>query len=578
MAIKHPHVVAGERYARQVAAGKISACKWVVAACRRHLDDRKREKARGFAYRLNRDEAEKVCRFVEVLPHTKGQWARRSERIVLEPWQCFLTLAVFGWVHKASGLRRFRRVFLLIPRKNGKSLMAAAWGLYMFAADGEHGAEVYSGATSEKQAWEVFRPARLMAARTPAFTGHFGVEVNASNLNILATGSRFEPVIGKPGDGASPSCAIHDEYHEHDTDAQVDAMETGMGAREQPLQVIVTTAGDNLAGPCYQAQLDAQKVLDGVLEDDELFACIWTIDADDDWTTEAALRKANPNMDVSVSGEFLRTRQRQAVNSARKQGSFRTKHLNEWVSARDAYFNVQRWIEGAAGPSGQGITLDDFAGQPCKVGLDLSSKVDIAALEIVFRLDRCDCATARRLIEDGYEYARFGRYYLPEEAVEQGENEHYRGWVNEGWITQTDGQIIDFDEIKADLLDLVGTLQVEQVGYDPHQATMLVTQLMAEGVPVIEFRPTVLNFSEPMKTLDGLILARKMAHDGDPVMTWMISNTTGRHDAKDNVYPRKERVESKIDGVVAHLMALGLWLAGAEAEGPSVYESENFLM
>lgn len=556
----YPHVAAAEKYARAVVSGKIVACHWVKRAAQRHLDDRAWEKDKGYPYRFDRDKAERVCRFLELLPHTKGRWGSRAEKIRLEPWQSFLTCCVFGWVRKVSGLRRFRKVFLLIPRKNGKSLLAAGWGLWMFAMDGEYGAEVYSGATTEKQAWEVFRPARLMAQRTAALQSAKGITVNASNLHRLVDGSRFEPLIGNPGDGASPSCSIHDEYHEHDTDAQVETMQTGMGAREQPLQIIVTTAGDNLSGPCYQMQIDVQKVLDGALQDDELFGCIWTVDTGDDWTGDEALRKANPNYDVSVGGDFLRAQQRQAINSARKQGGFRTKHLNEWVSARAPYFNVQRWIESAR----PWLKIEDFAGQPCRIGMDLASKVDIAAMEILFDLDACEqIDVVRRLLGEGFRHARFGRYFLPEAAIEAGENDAYRGWHIDGWIAQTDGEIIDFDEIKATILDLCATLRVEEVAYDPHQATMLVTELMKEGVAVMEFRPTILNFSEPMKTLDGMIRSRQIAHDGDPVMTWMVSNVVAREDAKDNVYPRKDRPENKIDGVVAMIMAKGRMMATA---------------
>lgn len=166
-------------------------------------------------------------------------------------------------------------MLLLVPRKNGKSALAAAIGLYMLVADGEHGAEVYSGATSEKQAWEVFRPAKLMAQRSPALLSHFGLTVNAKNLHVLGNGSRFEPIIGTPGDGASPSCAIVDEYHEHPTDVLYSTMETGMGAREQPLMLVITTAGDNIAGPCYSMQQEAQAMLEGTRPDDEMFALIY---------------------------------------------------------------------------------------------------------------------------------------------------------------------------------------------------------------------------------------------------------------------------------------------------------------
>jgi phage terminase large subunit-like protein len=532
------HVAIANKYARDVAEGTILASKWIRLACKRHLDDLKRAE---FAYRFDEAKAVRACKFIELMPHTKGKWAAKGEKLKLCPWQCFMVVCLFGWLRKSNGMRRFRRALLLVPRKNGKSALAAAIGLYMLAADGEHGAEIYSGATNEKQAWEVFRPARIMAQRNEALRQHFGIEVNASNINILADGSRFEPVVGKPGDGASPSCSIVDEYHEHDTDDLLDTMETGMGAREQPLSLIITTAGDNMAGPCYALQIEAQRMLEGVAENDEFFALIYGIDKGDDWTSETVLRKANPNYDVSVSGDFLAMRQKEAVGNARKQGVFQTKHLNVWVGAREAYFNVQKWQDCEV----DGLKLEDFAGEECVIGLDLASKVDIAALEVLFPLS-------------GGRYARFGKYYLPEATVIAGENEHYQGWAKDERLSVTDGEIIDFEQIKEDILDLSRHFTVRQVAYDPHQATMLVTSLMGEGVPCVEFRPTVLNFSEPMKTLDGLIRAGKISHDGDPVMTWMISNTVGKLDAKDNVYPRKERVENKIDGVVALIMALGL--------------------
>lgn len=552
----YPHVDAANAYAAAVVAKKIPACQWVKLACKRHLNDLKKAKKKDYAYRFDPAKAEKVCRFIELLPHTKGVWASKQEKIRLEPWQCFKTVVIFGWLRKHDNLRRFRKAIILEPRKNAKSTWAAGVGLYMLCGDGEHGAEVYSGATTEKQSWEVFRPARLMAQKTPALLSAYGLTVNASNLHIIANGSRFEPLIGKPGDGASPSLSIVDEYHEHETDVLVDTMETGMGAREQPLSLIITTAGDNLAGPCYAALQDAQRMLEGVVENDELFALIYTIDPKDDWTSEAALRKANPNYDVSVRGDFLRAQQREAINNARKVGTFKTKHLNVWVQARAAYFNIQRWHESAVAS----IKLDDFAKQPCRIGLDLAAKVDIAALEIIFKLDRCNCPAADKLVEAGFEYARFGKYFLPEATIDQGENEHYRGWQVDGWINQTDGDMIDYIEVKETILDLVAKYQVEEVAYDPHQAMMMVSELMAQGVPVVEVRPLVLNFSEPMKQMDGLIRSRKTAHNGDPVFTWMLSNVVAKPDKKDNVYPNKDRAENKIDGPVAHMMALARFM------------------
>ncbi len=532
-----PHIDKLEAYVAGVLSGEILSCKWIRLACERHRRDREAKAA--FPYRFDAAKAERVCKFISMFAHVKGEWARRGEKIKLEGWQCFWVGSIFGWVHKKTGKRRFRKARLYVPRKNGKSLLVAPVGLYMLAGDGEPGAEVYSGATTEKQAWEVFGPAKQMASRLPEYTEHFGVDVNAKSLTRTSDMSKFEPVIGKPGDGASPHCSITDEYHEHPTDEQLATMETGMGARAQPLSIIVSTAGDNVAGPCRDDWLDCQKVLQGINEDDRLFALIFTVDQDDDWTSEASLRKANPNFDISVSAEFLLAQQRDAINNPRKQGHFKTKHLNLWVQARDAFINMQRWAE-----CRREIELADYRGRRCYVGLDLASKIDLAALELLFP-------------EDDGTFARFGRYYLPEETVQLPENQHYQGWHSEGRLTATPGNMIDYFYILDDLKQIAVDFDVEEVAYDPHNATMLVTACQQEGLPMIEFGPTVLNFSEPMKQVEALIVDRKLFHDGDPIMNWAMSNVTAKVDRKDNVFPNKERPENKIDPFVALVMAMG---------------------
>lgn len=293
----YPNVNAANQYARDVVRGKIVACQFVIQACQRHLDDLMAEKSKSFRYRFDKDLAERAAKFIQLLPHTKGEWAFKRMPITLEPWQLFVICCAFGWVNKGTRLRRFREVYTEIPRKNGKSAISAGVALYCFACDNEFGAEVYSGATTEKQAWEVFRPARLMCKRTPMLTEAFGIEVNASNMNRPEDGARFEPLIGNPGDGSSPHCAVVDEYHEHATDALYTTMLTGMGARRQPLMWAITTAGYNIEGPCYDKRREVIEMLNGSVPNDELFGIIYTVDEGDDWTDPQVLEKANPNTD-----------------------------------------------------------------------------------------------------------------------------------------------------------------------------------------------------------------------------------------------------------------------------------------
>lgn len=549
MTAKHPHVVAARRYAKSVAAGKIPACRWVRLACARHLADLASQKRADFAFRFDPARAETVCDFIELLPHVKGHWAipqpGQPDALLLrlEPWQCFFVCCIYGWVEKATALRRFRVALLNVPRKAGKSVLAAALGLYHLAADGEYGAEVFSGAVTEKQAWEVFRPAKQMAERSPDFLAEYGVEVGAKSLVVAAHGGRFEPIIGKPGDGASPSLAIVDEYHEHPDAALYDTMATGMGARRQPLMLVITTAGEDTAGACYALVDRVRKMLDGTQPDDRLFGLAYSIDEDTDWTSDLALRMANPNYDVSVSGQFLREAQRNALNSSRDQSVFKTKHLDVWVTARDAWLVMDWWHRQAD----SALRVADFAGESCVAAVDLAAKLDLTAAVRVFR----------RELADGAHYYAFGRFYVPMSCVEDPRNRHYQGWVRDGYLIGTEGDVTDFARIREDLRADHAVTPIRELAFDPWGATQLAQELAAEGLTVIEIPQIVKHLSEPMKMTEALVKAGQLHHDGNPCFAWMMGNVTCRVDAAGNVYPRKERPEHKIDGAVALIMALG---------------------
>lgn len=547
----YPLVKAAEAYARQVISGKIPACKWIKLACQRHLDEVKLSKSADFPYVFDPAKAERVAKFLQLLPHTKGKWASKGETIKLEGWQLFSVCIPFGWLRKKDKTRRYRTILIFVPRKNGKSIIGGGIGLYMFTADGEFGAEVYSGATTEKQAWEVFRPAKLMVDRTEALRAKYGVEVNASNMCRTEDGSRFEPVIGKPGDGASPSCAIVDEFHEHQDSTLFDTMETGMGAREQPVMLVITTAGSSIGGPCHQLVRDAERMLEGAIERPDLWAMLYTIDPGDDWTSESVLIKANPNYGISINGDFLQARQRDAMQSAAKQATFRTKHLNEWVGAKNAWLNMLRWKEAPPRKS-----LAELEGRPCIIGLDLASKIDIAGNLLLFPP-----------VEGDPIWHVHGRYYLPEVRVIEeldSNTARYREFDALGLLTLTDGEVIDFEVIKEDLREFAGRFDVQQVAYDPWQATQLAQEMQAEGLLMVEVRQTVQNISEPMKELEALTLRRVLAHGDCPILTWMASNVIAKLDVKDNIYPNKERPENKIDGIVGLIMAISRAIAGGE--------------
>ena len=522
-------------------------------AAKRHLDDLKRDAS--WPYRFDPEKGARVCRFIELLPHTKGRWAARQERIKLQPWQCFLVMVLFGWVSKETGRRRFRMVYWEIPRKNGKSILAAAIGLYMLTSDGEFGAEVYSGATTEKQAWEVFKPAKLMMERSEAFRARLGVEVMAKVLMKHPDSGKFEPIIGNPGDGASPSCAIVDEFHEHVTPALLDTMETGIMAREQPLILIVTTAGENIASPCYEKRDEVIKILDGVTEDDHTFGCIFGIDVEDDWASPASLIKANPNYGVSVDAEILQAQQRKAMQNPLQQNKFKTKHLNIWTSVMAGIMNMQHW-KLCEDPM---LDEDELVGEDCWIASDLASKSDLCAEQRLYR----------RMSHGLPHYYLFGTYWLPEAAIEEpGPNHaHYVKWVKEGHLIQTEGATVDFELVTQTVIADCKRVKPHEAIFDPFNATQMMQAVAREGVETVEFIQTPANFAVPLDELLTAVKDGRFHHDGHPLTTWCMSNMVARPAKKGLVSPVKQKEHQKIDGAVATIMAIARACAGNEDEG-----------
>ena len=547
----YPNVNAANQYARDVVRGKIVVCQYVIDACQRHIDDMAQEKSRKFRYRFDKDLAEQAAKFIQLLPHTKGEWAFKRMPITLEPWQLFIVCSAFGWVHKGTKLRRFREVYTEIPRKNGKSAISAGVALYCFTCDNEFGAEVYSGATTEKQAWEVFRPAKLMCKRTPLLIEAFGIEVNAKNMNRPEDGARFEPLIGNPGDGQSPHCAIVDEYHEHDSDSLYTTMLTGMGARRQPLMWAITTAGYNIEGPCYDKRREVIEMLNGTVPNEELFGVIYTVDEGDDWTDPEILKKANPNMGISIYSEFLISQQNRAKNNPRLASIFKTKHLNIWVSARSAYFNMLSWRE----CEDKTLTIEMFEGQSCVQALDLARKLDMNSRVKLFTRD----IEGKR-----HYYCIAPSFYVPYDSVfgadieNQRTAERFKKWVETKHLTLTDGAEIDYrvilEDAKADNL----SNPIDESPIDPHGATNLSHHLADEGLNPITIVQNYTNMSDPMKELEAAIASGRFHHDGNPIMTWCISNVVGKFlpGNDDVVRPIKEQNENKIDGAVALIMAI----------------------
>lgn len=559
-AAKYPHTAAGYQYALDVVAGEILACEYVKQACQRQIDDLA-EAEKGWLYYFDLNAAERVCKFTTFLPHFKGPLA--GQNITLEPWQSFILSTAFGWLRHDTGKRRFRRTYIEVPRGNGKTTLSDGPALYCGFGEKEGGAETYSAARTRDQAKVAFSAAQAMLRRNPSLRKSLGIEVGAHRIIQARTDSFFEALSADADslDGKNVHFALIDELHAHRDRSVYDAIETGAGKRNQSMVWAITTAGSDKTGICYEHRSYTLNILKGTAEDDTYFGIVYTIDKDDDWTDESAWRKANPNYGVSVEPEHVAALARKAMSSPASQANFLTKHLNVWIQTNAALYDMRAWDK----CFDEAIDIEDFAGEPCRIAVDLASKTDIAALVAIFE-------------RDGKIYP-FAKFYVPEQAIIDSRNDSYRGWDAEKKLTVTPGDVIDIDQIEADIIDMSSRFQVLEVAYDPWQAQQMANHLAEQGANVVEYRQTVQNFSEPTKELDALMRSGKIAHGYGPrdPLSWMIGNVVGHYDAKENVFPRKERPENKIDGAISLIMCLGLHLRAQEtAPATSPWENPEY--
>jgi len=537
----------------------------VKQACQRQLSDLARAEANDpdFPYIFDAHAASRICVFTERLPHIEGSWD--TKLLVLQPWQCFVLTTIFGWVHRDTGLRRYRKALIVIPARNGKSVLCSAVALYMLCADHENGPQVYSAATTRDQAKVVWQIGKRMVERLPQLREKYGVQALAHAIVIDHNSATFRPLSRDVNsmEGLNAHCVIIDELAAHKTREVFDTLGKRTGSRKQPLTFIISTEGDNAVG-VFAEQVDyAKDILGGVHRDDSYFGIIYTLDKGTDWTSPEAWESANPNYGVSVFPHVMLDHYNQAQRNPAAQASFLTRCLNVRVGAGEAFLNMMAWKNKCLDEK---LTLSQFEEEPCIIALDLATKNDIAAKIYLF--------------PQGRSFTVFGKFYCPDERLrkESGNPNYdvYNGWVKGEAMTATPGNVIDFEQIEADLVEDCQRFRVREVAFDPWQATELSTRLQKEGVRMVEVPMQVRHLSEPMKALDALVSAGRIKHNGDPVLTWMMGNRMAKMDAKENVYPRKARNENKIDGAVATIMALSRSIVDVPRE--SVYETRGVMV
>jgi phage terminase large subunit-like protein len=533
----------GCQYADDVLAGKVVACKWTKLACQRFIDDLSSE-----AFIFDRSAAERPLNFFpDFVCHVKGKLAGKP--YILSGWESFIIINIFGFKNH-DGNRRFRTAYIEVARKNSKSTFCSGIGLYMTAFDSEGGAEVYSAATTRDQARIVFGDARTMINKSAQLKKVFGV--HKLNIHHLKSASKFEPLSSDADtlDGLNVSCGILDEVHAHKTREVWDVIETATGAREQPLLLAITTAGTNKLGIGYEQREYVTKILGGIAIDDTYFGIIFTLDEGDDPFDEANWPKANPNLGRSKKLNDMQRLSRKAREMPAALNNFLTKHLNIWVNAAVAWLDMLKWDKLKARAEDEALTK-----MPCYIGLDLANKLDVAALVAAF--------------VDGDKIHFLCKFYLPENQIynkSRNIGNMYDTWAKQGYLTLTDGDVIDHDYIADDLREMLTKYDVQAVGFDPWGSTQLAIKLEAEGAPMAEIPQTVKNLSEAMKEVEAKVVSGKLCKDKNPVMDWMASNIVVKLDKNENYFPNKEHQDNKIDGMVALFMAVNRIIAGVEVK------------
>ena len=555
--MRYPTVDRAFRYVEDVLGGKIAAGKLEIAACKRHRSDMQRADE-GWIYRFDPIRAERACRFIETLRHIKGELAARKETIRLEGWQCFVIGSLFGWVHVDTGLRRFRIAYFEIARKNAKSTLMSGVALYCLALDGEAGAEVYSAATTKEQARKIFDPARSMALAHPELRSTVGMDVKKHAIEHPRSNSVFLPRASQTDslDGDNPSCALIDELHAHPTRSTLDVLRSGMGSRRQPLEISITTAGDNIAGVCYEERAYAEKVLQGIITDEARFSVIFTIDEEDDPFDPTVWRKANPNLGVSVEVTTLEQQARIAKATPTMKGEFLRKHCCVWSVAGVGAFDLDRFRDRVE----TGMQLHDFANlDDLRIGIDGSKNDDFTSIVVMGW--------------DGPELLIWDEHFVTEDILTAEGNEHLAAWHDSEWLHRCEGALIDMTEVEDRVFEIAEAVRPAEISYDPMYLAQLAVNLSKRvdqfGCTLVEQRQNTMSLDPPLRMAQGLIRDRRIVSRGNPVMNWMVANARAKA-AGEFLKLFKIAPASKIDGVQALLTGM------ARMEQP-VEETEIFV-
>lgn len=512
-------------------------------------------------YRFDERAALVAERFFErMLVHIEGPLA--GQPFVLEPWQRNLVRDLFGWKHP-DGRRKYRKLYLEVPRGNGKSTFAAGLALLLLAVDGERSAKIYSAAAEKPQAAIVFETAEKMVQASPVLSKRIRPYRNRT-MDYMETGSRYITLSADAytKHGLNPHGIVFDELHAQPNRELYDVLNTAMGKRRQPIMIMITTAGYDRNSICWEQHEYARQVRDGIIDDPTFLPAIWAADDEDDWTSPETWRKANPNYGVSVREEFLRQECATALASPAYQNTFRRLYLNQWTQQESRWLDMHAWDACSQ-------AVPDLAGRTCYGGLDLASTTDIAAFVLAFPS-----------AGDGEPTWLLPTFWIPGDNLQERvrrDRVSYDAWVRDGLVVATPGNVIDYGRIRQHIVDMAQQYDIREIAYDRWGATQLSQQLTEDGLTMVQMGQGFASMAAPTKELLRLVLSRQLGHGGNPVLRWMADNVTVETDAAGNVKPSKAKSRQKIDGIVAAIMGLDRATRHDAQAGRSVYEEKGIL-
>ena len=524
------------QYANDVLSGKVVAGELVKLACRRFLAFLDNPD-----YEFRPEVVERVVKFVATTRHTTGRHANKPFH--LENWQVFAVANVYGFYRKDDGSRLTRYVYIEVARKNGKTAFtASAVALYGLIADGEPNAEIDVAANSKEQAKICFEMCANFAGSIDPQCRYLLPYRDKIRYNRTKSTLTVKSASLKTNDGYNSHFYLLDEYHCAESPALLHLLQSSQGMRDNPLGVIITTAGFNKLGPCFEYRTMCTEILYGAKQDDSVFPLIYTLDEGDDWKDENVWAKANPNLGVTVKSSYLRSQVKLAMNNPADEVGIKTKNFNIWCDAEDVWI-PDHYVLSAT----QDLNIEDFKGEDCFVGVDLSATTDLTAVSF--------------LIPKDDKLYFFNKAYLPRASLSENRfKELYGSWARAGALTITPGNVVDYDFILNDVLNVGKKVYIQKIGYDTWNATQFTINATDAGLPMEPVSQTTGNFNRPTSEFARLMLSGKIVLNSNIITRHCLRNVALVRDRNGNIKPSKQFAEKKIDVVISMLEALYVYL------------------